>query len=87
MADLELRSGDAVFNIDTMGGGMRALRFRDWELLDGYGAGQRHSGRRGHVLAPWPSRILHGRYEWAGTPYELSITDVRHHSASHGLVD
>jgi aldose 1-epimerase len=87
MADLELHAGDAVFNIDTVGGGMRALRVRDWQLLDGYGTGQRHSGRRGHILAPWPSRILDGRYEWAGTRHELPITDVRHRSATHGLVD
>lgn len=87
MTDVELRAGDAVFNIDTVGGGMRSLGVGDWQVLDGYDAGQRHSGRRGHILAPWPSRILHGRYEWAGRHYELPITDARHRSATHGLVD
>jgi aldose 1-epimerase len=87
MTDVELRAGDAVFNIDSVGGGMRDLRVGEWQLLDGYGVGQPHSGRRGHILAPWPSRLLHGRYEWAGTQYELPITDERHRSATHGLVD
>ena len=87
MADLELRAGDAVLNVDTVGGGLRALRVGDWDVLDGYGAGEQHSGRRGHVLAPWPSRIFRGRYEWAGAEHELPITDVRHQSATHGLVD
>jgi aldose 1-epimerase len=87
MADLELRAGDAVLNVDTVGGGMRALQVNDWEVLDGYGAGEQRSGRRGHILAPWPSRIFQGRYVWAGSEYELPITDVKHQSATHGLVD
>jgi aldose 1-epimerase len=87
VADLELRAGSAVLNVDTLGGGMRALRVGDWEVLDGYAAGQPHSGRRGHVLAPWPSRIFRGRYRWAGVEHELPITDARHQSATHGLVD
>jgi len=87
MSDLGLRAGRAVLNVDTHGGGMRALRVGGWELLDGYDAGQPHSGRRGHVLAPWPSRIFRGRYRWAGVDRELPITDVKHDSATHGLVD
>jgi aldose 1-epimerase len=87
MADLELRAGDAVLNVDTVGGGMRALRMSGWEVLDGYGAGEQHSGRRGHILAPWPGRIFRGRYAWAGSEYELPMTDVKHQSATHGLVD
>jgi aldose 1-epimerase len=87
MADLELRAGDAVLNVDTVGGAMRALRVGDWEVLDGYGVGEQHSGRRGHVLAPWPSRLFEGRYGWAGSEYELPISDAKHRSATHGLVD
>jgi aldose 1-epimerase len=87
MSDLELRAGRAVFNVDTLGGGMRALRVGGWQILDGYLAGQSHSGRRGHVLAPWPSRIVRGHYRWAGVDQQLPITDVKHDSATHGLVD
>jgi aldose 1-epimerase len=87
MSDVELRAGRAVLNVDTLGGGMRALRVGSWEILDGYEAGQPHSGRRGHVLAPWPSRIFRGRYQWGGFEHELPITDVKHDSATHGLVD
>jgi aldose 1-epimerase len=87
MSDLEVRAGDAVLDVDTVGGGMRGLRVGDWEVLDGYGPGQPHSGRRGHVLAPWPSRIHRGRYEWAGVGHELPVNDAKTHSAIHGLVD
>jgi aldose 1-epimerase len=87
VADLELRANDAVLNLDTVGGGMRALRVGDWEVLDGYRPGERHSGRRGHVLAPWPSRIFRGRYRWGGVEHELPISDAKHESATHGLVD
>jgi aldose 1-epimerase len=87
MSEVELRAGRAVLAVDTVGGGMRALRVGDWEVLDGYAAGEPHSGRRGHVLAPWPSRIFRGRYRWAGVEHQLPITDARHESATHGLVD
>jgi aldose 1-epimerase len=87
MSDVELRAGRAVLNVDTLGGGMRALRVGNWKILDGYEAGQPHSGRRGHVLAPWPSRIFRGRYRWGELEHELPITDVKHDSATHGLVD
>ena len=87
MADVRLVAGDAVFYVDTLGAGMRALQVGGWEVLDGYEAGQPHSGRRGHVLAPWPSRIFRGRYHWDGTDHELPVTDVAHDSATHGLVD
>lgn len=87
MADLRLVAGDALLSVDTLGAGLRALRVGEWEILDGYEAGQPHSGRRGHVLAPWPSRIFRGRYRWDGEDLELPITDVAHDSATHGLVD
>jgi len=66
---------------------MRALRMGGWEILDGYESGRPHSGRRGHVLAPWPSRIRQGRYAWAGVEHQLAITDAKHVAAAHGLVD
>jgi aldose 1-epimerase len=87
VADIELRAGDAVLNVDTLGGGLRALRVGDWQIVDGYGAGQAHSGRRGHILAPWPNRIYQGRYAWRGRQYQLPISDPKHDSATHGLVD
>lgn len=87
MSDLELRAGSAVLHVDTLGGGMRSLSAGEWEILDGYDAGQPHSGRRGHVLAPWPSRISGGRYRWADDEHQLALTDSRHRAAAHGLVD
>lgn len=87
MTDLKLRAGDAVLHVDTLGGGMRALRVGDWDILDGYDEGQPHDGRRGHILAPWPNRLHQGRYTWNGVEHTLPISDPKHDSATHGLVD
>ncbi len=35
---------------------------------------------------PWPNRIRDGRYSFAGTDQQLSITEVSRDNASHGLV-
>jgi aldose 1-epimerase len=85
--DVELSVGEAFLAVDTAGGGLRALRVGSWEVLDGYPAGTTPHGRRGHVLAPWPNRLAHGRYTWQGTAYRVPVTDAGHDAAIHGFVD
>ena len=85
--DVELAVGDVHLAVDTDGGGLRSLRVGGWEVLDGYPAGTVPHGRRGHVLAPWPNRLAHGRYHWHGEAYEVPVTDVSHDAAIHGFVD
>lgn len=41
---------------------------------------------QGEVLAPWPNRIVDGRWTWQETPYQLSITEPELGHALHGLV-
>ena len=43
-------------------------------------------GCQGEVLAPWPNRVVEGRWAWRGRPYQLSITEPERGHALHGLV-
>ena len=54
--------------------------------LAGFAEDAMASGGRGQVLMPWPNRIRDGRYTFAGTEYQLPISEPARHNASHGLV-
>jgi aldose 1-epimerase len=56
-------------------------------IVDGYGESELAPGSAGQVLAPWPNRIRDGRYTFAGTAYQLPLTEPARHNAIHGLVN
>jgi aldose 1-epimerase len=85
-AEVELTAGDARLVVDLRGGGLRALRAGDREVLEGYPAGAVPSGRRGHVLLPWPNRIRDGQWTWEDRMLQLDIASVTRPTAIHGLV-
>jgi aldose 1-epimerase len=41
---------------------------------------------RGATLAPWPNRVVDGKYSFAGTEHQLPINEVARGHALHGLV-
>jgi aldose 1-epimerase len=84
--EVALESGDAHLVVDLRGGGLRALGTGDRELLEGYAAGAVPSGRRGHVLLPWPNRIRDGKWTWEGKALQLDIASTSRPTAIHGLV-
>ncbi len=43
-------------------------------------------GCQGEVLAPWPNRVVDGRWTWESTEYQLWITEPERGHALHGLV-
>lgn len=43
-------------------------------------------GCQGEVLAPWPNRVVDGRWTWRDIGYQLSITEPERGHALHGLV-
>jgi aldose 1-epimerase len=81
----ELESGAWRLTVVEVGGGMRALRHDDWDVLDGYGVDRMCNGGRGQVLLPWPNRIDGGRYTFDGQPYQVSLTEPLRGNAIHGL--
>ena len=43
-------------------------------------------GGRGQVLAPWPTRLQDGSYEFDGDSHQLPLTEPEYGNAIHGLV-
>jgi aldose 1-epimerase len=81
----ELESGEWRLTVVEVGGGLRALRRGDWQMLDGYPVDRMCNGGRGQPLMPWPNRIDGGRYTFDGKPYQLALTEPLRGNAIHGL--
>jgi aldose 1-epimerase len=73
--------------IVEVGGGLRAYRAGDTEILYGYAQDELCPGSAGQILAPWPNRIRDGQYTFDGENYQLSISEPPRHNAIHGLVN
>jgi aldose 1-epimerase len=83
---IEIAAGDQRAVVVEVGGGLRAYRAGDREILDGYAADEMCTSGRGQVLLPWPNRIQDGSYEFDGRRHQLPLTEPEHRNAIHGLV-
>jgi aldose 1-epimerase len=82
-----IRSGEHEAVLVEVGGGVRAYRVGQADVVFGYADTELCPGSAGAVLAPWPNRIRDGRYTFAGEAYQLTITEPARHNAIHGLVN
>jgi aldose 1-epimerase len=80
-----LTSGDYSADIAGVGASLRTLRHRGRDLIVPFDADEVRPAFRGAVLAPWPNRVVDGRYTFRGTEYELALTEPRRGHALHGL--
>ena len=69
-----------------VGGGLRTYTADGRDVLDGYAPERVCSGGRGQLLAPWPNRVADGRWEYAGRPMQLALSEPEAGNAIHGLV-
>lgn len=81
-----LRSGAYEAHIASIGASLRALTHDGRDLVVPFGADEVRPGFRGATLAPWPNRVVDGRYAFAGEEYRLSLTEPQRGHALHGLV-
>ncbi|SDQ27890.1 aldose 1-epimerase family protein [Microbacterium sp. cf332] len=81
-----LRFGDAEAIVASVGASLRSYRVAGRDLVVSYGEDEVRPGYRGATLAPWPNRVVDGRYEVDGTGYRLALTEPERHHALHGLV-
>jgi aldose 1-epimerase len=81
-----LRAGDDEAVIASVGASLRSLRHGDRDLVVPYDADDVRPSYRGATLAPWPNRIVDGRYEFAGAEYQTALTEPERQHALHGLV-
>ena len=82
----ELRHGDQQVTIVEVGGGIRAYRVGDREVLQSYPMEAMCDGAHGAPLIPWPNRLSDGRYSFDGTDYQVALTEPDKHNAIHGFL-
>lgn len=84
--EYELRDGEHTAVVTQVGAGLRLLRHGDRDLLLSYEPGAVRPKYRGAVLAPWPNRIVDGRYRFDGEDFQLDLSEPERRHAIHGLV-
>jgi aldose 1-epimerase len=81
-----LRHGDYTAVVTEVGGGLRLFRHGDRDLILGYAADEVRPRYRGALLAPWPNRVVDGRYSFGEASYQLDLSEPERGHALHGLV-
>lgn len=84
---LEIASGPYRGEVTALGAQLRRLTYDGRDLILGATAGEDHSPLyTGKVLAPWPNRVVDGRYTFAGESHRLPVNEPDRGHALHGLV-
>ncbi|TFC49774.1 galactose mutarotase [Cryobacterium sp. TMT2-17-1] len=73
-------------SIASIGASLRSLRYHGRNLIVPFDANQVRPFFRGAILAPWPNRVVDGRYTFDGVEQQLYITEPSRGHALHGLV-
>ncbi|CDJ98996.1 Galactose mutarotase [Microbacterium sp. C448] len=85
-----LRSGDYQAVAASVGASLRVLRHSgpmgERDLVVPFDADEVRPAYRGVTLAPWPNRIVDGRYRFGGIDHVLPLTEPERGHALHGLV-
>lgn len=80
-----LRAGDYEAVIASIGATVRSLAYRGRDLVVPFGADEVRPSYRGATLAPWPNRIVDGRYSFGGVERQVALTEPARAHALHGL--
>ncbi|MDN3310367.1 aldose 1-epimerase family protein [Microbacterium oryzae] len=81
-----LRAGAYEAAIASVGATLRQLRHEGRDLVVPFAADEVRPAYRGTTLAPWPNRVVDGRYTFDGVEYQLALTEPSRGHALHGLV-
>lgn len=82
----EIRAGDEHATIVEVGGGIRAYRVGERDVLQSYPFDSMCDGAHGAPLIPWPNRLGDGRYTFEGIEYQVALTEPEKHNAIHGFL-
>ncbi len=84
--EYELRAGAYTAVVTQVGAGLRLLTYGDRDVIRPYDAGTVRPKYRGALLAPWPNRVVDGRYRFDGEDLQLDLSEPERGHAIHGLV-
>ncbi|HWH99872.1 MAG TPA: galactose mutarotase, partial [Propionibacteriaceae bacterium] len=80
-----LSAGDYQATIASVGASLRELTWQSRHLVVPFDADEVRPYYRGAVLAPWPNRVVDGRYQFDGVQHQLALTEPERGHALHGL--
>src|SRR5665213_3660578 len=83
---IAIAHGDQRAVITEVGATLRTFVKGGVSVVEGFAGEEVPSHARGQVLFPWPNRIGEGEWTFSGRVARPTIDDVRHATASHGLV-
>ncbi|MFT4215198.1 MAG: aldose 1-epimerase family protein [Microbacterium sp.] len=85
-----IRGGGYEASVASVGASLRALTYVDEsgvrDLVVPFAADEVRPAFRGATLAPWPNRIVDGRYVFGGVEHQSALTEPERGHALHGLV-
>jgi aldose 1-epimerase len=70
-----IRFGAYEAEIASVGASLRFLRHDGRDLVVPFDADEVRPGYRGALLAPWPNRVVGGRYTFGGDDFQLDLND------------
>ena len=83
---VRLRAGDYQATIASIGASLRELTWQGRNLVVPFAEDEVRPAYRGAVLAPWPNRVVDGKYAFDGSELQLALTEPDRGHALHGLV-
>jgi aldose 1-epimerase len=81
-----LRSGGYEARIVSLGASLRSFTLDGRDVVVPFAQDELRPAFRGAILAPWPNRVLDGRYSFDGADQLLALTEPERGHALHGLV-
>lgn len=81
-----ITAGHYRATIDLRGASLAELTYRGVPITRSYTPTELRPAYSGASLAPWPNRVVDGRWDDRGVARQLAITEVERHHALHGLV-
>ncbi len=72
--------------IASVGASLRTLTSHGRDLVVPFDADEVRPAYRGATLAPWPNRVVDGRYAFGGVEHRLALSEPDRGQALHGLL-
>ncbi len=82
---VDLVHGDYRASVASVGASLRSLSHAGRDLVVPFAAERPRPFFRGATLAPWPNRVVDGRYTFDGVQQQLALTEPERGNALHGL--
>lgn len=83
----EISTGDQRVVVTESGATLRVYEVGDRPVVEPFdGPEAPVVGAQGEILAPWPNRVVDGRWRWDGADQKLWLTEPSRGHAIHGLV-